>query len=829
MKRIASALIILGFTLISGCVSSVDGPTAQEQAPSTTPDESSSSFSINEINPLTGCGPRDVASASEVLSNSGMQIGLDADGLSRGDLSFSTDPASAISNHIQLPLEPRGSDGGPQDLYIAPYMPAPIDYTSVDYWDKRSGRVDTSEEITRITDDLAAWASNLLSVMSINDQRWAEEALYVQSQSELEARYEAYRHGLTALAEKRKVISYGPAHNLVTPRPPAGSEPSSNEDLLFLSFAETELDRFGNTLAASNVEAATEYRIIATNPPGITSPAEFVRGGRLEFADNGGSSENVTLGFGFGEGLGGGFLDKRRFTFGASIQFDPFPTLDPLDGLSNAVNDVRVNEERTRELYRYFIDQNDILIGGRISGWIKVGLNLRCQIEISLNSYPMDADFNSHTNILVSDRVLNISQASQILFSIDTEAKEVILTTGDGAHEAMVTEVFDLPEDFRFSFETYAAMCQETESCNGNPDEIENFLEISSEQFKGQTISPTGFRGSLDWVYLANGVLSPQDISAHIMALDLRESVQANGVDGPIFEVSPAGHVVSIALDPDKYQQFLESDPTQRTMLIVQEAILKFGDNFDVVAVVPRDSMGERAMGTDAARAYSVHRAPGTYNLDFVFPEPIAWGNPDKLRSALIGRSSAFMTTQLFLHEIAHTWGNDVVYPTGTPQYLIDGHFGFSSANGYLGGFDLSTLRSEGPGTYSAARFAPYAGLPTGGYSDIELYLMGLLPATEVEDITMFLNVSDLEDQGERTYFKAEGSEVITIKDIERLAGKRTLEKDTEFEILYIVVSGENLSDVQLGDYDAQATEAARLFSAATRGLATLSLEPVGR
>lgn len=97
----------------------------------------------------------------------------------------------------------------------------------------------------------------------------------------------------------------------------------------------------------------------------------------------------------------------------------------------------------------------------------------------------------------------------------------------------------------------------------------------------------------------------------------------------------------------------------------------------------------------------------------------------------------------------------------------------------------------EGSGSYSAARFAPYAGPPAGGFADIELYLMGLLPATEIDDITIFVNVSDLEDRGDRTNFSAEGSEVITINDIERLAGARSLEDDTEFEILYIVVSGE--------------------------------------
>lgn len=184
------------------------------------------------------------------------------------------------------------------------------------------------------------------------------------------------------------------------------------------------------------------------------------------------------------------------------------------------------------------------------------------------------------------------------------------------------------------------------------------------------------------------------------------------------------------------------------------------------------------------------------------------------------------MKTETLLHEIAHTWGNDVVFPSGTKQYLTDGHFGVSSVNGYLGGFDPATLRSEGPGAYSAARFSGYAGLPD-SFADIELYFMGLLPATEIEDTTVFFNTSDLEDRGERTYFTAEGSEIITIEEIERLAGKRALESDTEFEMLYIVVSGETLSQAQLADYDSQAIYAAELFRSATRGLATLSLKPV--
>lgn len=199
----------------------------------------------------------------------------------------------------------------------------------------------------------------------------------------------------------------------------------------------------------------------------------------------------------FGENLGGSSLDKRRFTFGASIQFEPFPKVDPLAGLSGGANALGGNEDLTREMYRYYFDQNNILIGGRLSGWIGLGLNLKCQIEVSLNSYPMDVRVDSHTTILVSERILNIANSSQILLSVDSEAKKVMLTTGDGGLEAMVTEVFDLPDDFQFSFDAMSdkSVCEEIGSCTVDPDEVENFLTMTSEDFQQQTISPNGLRG----------------------------------------------------------------------------------------------------------------------------------------------------------------------------------------------------------------------------------------------------------------------------------------------------------------------------------------------
>ena len=82
------------------------------------------------------------------------------------------------------------------------------------------------------------------------------------------------------------------------------------------------------------------------------------------------------------------------------------------------------------------------------------------------------------------------------------------------------------------------------------------------------------------------------------------------------------------------------------------------------------------------------------------------------------------------LHELLHAWANFAV-PTAR-----EAHWGFSSANGQLGGFDLDNLVNHGGGRYSAGSFATIA---NGGnsvpYSPIELYFAGFIPPWEVPDL----------------------------------------------------------------------------------------------
>ncbi len=121
------------------------------------------------------------------------------------------------------------------------------------------------------------------------------------------------------------------------------------------------------------------------------------------------------------------------------------------------------------------------------------------------------------------------------------------------------------------------------------------------------------------------------------------------------------------------------------------------------------------------------------------------------------------------LHELLHQWANYAI-PTSSR-----GHWGFSSADGQLGGFNLSDLKDLGNGRYTAGYFGLVAnggnGLP---YSPIELYLAGFIPPAEVPDLWVAEDGEWLlDDDGNRVItasrhpiFTASNIKTYTIEDI---------------------------------------------------------------
>ena len=106
------------------------------------------------------------------------------------------------------------------------------------------------------------------------------------------------------------------------------------------------------------------------------------------------------------------------------------------------------------------------------------------------------------------------------------------------------------------------------------------------------------------------------------------------------------------------------------------------------------------------------------------------YGSAGRLRGVVHFPYNRALRNGPALHELQHAWSNFVV-DTGWPS-----HWGFSSAHGQLGGFDMADFNDLGDGRYTAGSFGPFAnGGNRPAYSPIELYYAGFIPPEEVPDL----------------------------------------------------------------------------------------------
>ena len=197
-----------------------------------------------------------------------------------------------------------------------------------------------------------------------------------------------------------------------------------------------------------------------------------------------------------------------------------------------------------------------------------------------------------------------------------------------------------------------------------------------------------------------------------------------------------------------------------------------FDDAFDFLMIISNLDFGEDRHGY-FGQHYSVRNDIQGIGLDTHFYNK-QWGSASKLQSVLHYTYYFAISNGPTLHEIMHRWANFIV-----PQYAP--HWGFTSANGQIGGFDATKLVSHGGGRYSAGDFttAGYAH-NVQPYSPIELYLAGFVPPEEVPDLLVAEDAKALLDANGKIVhingdpvFTTSGLRTYTIKDIIAEHGRR--------------------------------------------------------
>ena len=178
--------------------------------------------------------------------------------------------------------------------------------------------------------------------------------------------------------------------------------------------------------------------------------------------------------------------------------------------------------------------------------------------------------------------------------------------------------------------------------------------------------------------------------------------------------------------------------------IVTKKVYEYFKDDFDFIFILADEDVKPDGVpyGTNRSTKLDVDGL-GTVMYD----NTATYGSAGRLKSVLYLPLVRYIRGGPFLHEIAHHWANYRFIPS-----TVATHWGYSSAGGQLGGFD--ELVDLGDGSYLGKLngdegFSPFA---NGGnsvpYSNVELYMMGMIPASDLEAILVAENPENAEGIG---------------------------------------------------------------------------------
>lgn len=309
-----------------------------------------------------------------------------------------------------------------------------------------------------------------------------------------------------------------------------------------------------------------------------------------------------------------------------------------------------------------------------------------------------------------------------------------------------------------------------------------------------------------------------------------------------VFSKSPSGKYIELLIK-DGYDSFFTdfSDPdwtsnptgfySRNYMAKLMNALYKeIEDEYEVIIFI--------ANRLDSIRSYDgmalniSNNEPGL-SLP-IYSSAECYGSSSKLRGNLIFPSlnSFFNSTTTtydwgdftyvnapLMHELLHLWGGADILPYH--QVFVDkpgaggGHFGFSTG-GILGGFNNESLKELGNNNYQVDYFYKDGNNSDTKMSNIEKYIMGLLPSSELGDLYAFIGDPIVVDEYcEKTLgkedvfsicFNANKKITYTVEDLEELYGKVSFKNKRNVSTLVVFVTDEKASEEAWSTLDQKVT-----------------------
>ena len=314
------------------------------------------------------------------------------------------------------------------------------------------------------------------------------------------------------------------------------------------------------------------------------------------------------------------------------------------------------------------------------------------------------------------------------------------------------------------------------------------------------------------------------------------------------FELHSNNRVSSLLMSASEYNEWVNNDGFSNTSLrtgLVQDIYQRFDDDYDfIILLLNEPSIPENL--SYYGRLIGVSNSIEGIGLNS-YNFSSEYGSSGKLKALIQMTGLEYLKYGPALHELAHQWANFAlpthsVSSTGTnlTSFLFGSHWGFTGGNtkGQLGGFEQSSLVDNGQNSYSVGEFGTFAnggnGVPS---NDLELYLMGMLPISEVGDFDMFTNITALDIVSSTFSFSAEDRTTFTPESLEELLGQREPsfeDSQKDFKVLAIVLTDNPLSEEEWTKVDATVEwfsnpgdDGTYLYNfwEATRGIGTVTIQ----
>lgn len=319
------------------------------------------------------------------------------------------------------------------------------------------------------------------------------------------------------------------------------------------------------------------------------------------------------------------------------------------------------------------------------------------------------------------------------------------------------------------------------------------------------------------------------------------------GTQGQEIVIHQNNRVASLQIPTSEYNDWIAKngifDGTLSTALI-QNIYKRFEDSFDFIFLILNENTKPDGKAYGRSRLVSNNVSGIGKQL---FNNANDFGSNGKLKALIELTRIDFLRSGPSLHELMHTWANSAI-PTETvdalgtnlTSYANWGHWGFTggSSKGQLGGFDQSTLVSNGGNSNTVNLFGPNAnGANSVPYNELELYLMGMIPVTSVSNFDVFSKITSLAintDQTRLTFVATKTT--YTPESLENLLGARSPASDTyqkDFKALVMILTDEPVSNDKWEFLDDQVEKFSRTssddsssfnFWEATNGLGTIDM-----